>query len=81
MTGPVQLGDLIREHKLIWVYCRACYRERDLDPATLPLPGSVPVPDVGKRMRCSACGSRMISTAPEHVRGGVVAWREVKRQG
>jgi hypothetical protein len=58
MTGPVTIGDLMRDRRLLWVYCRECGRERDLDPATLPLPGDHPVPDVGKRMRCSACGSR-----------------------
>jgi len=30
MTGPVQLGDMIRDGKLFWCYCRDCYRERDL---------------------------------------------------
>jgi hypothetical protein len=35
-TGPVTLGDLIREDKLLWVYCCECYHERDLNPATVP---------------------------------------------
>ena len=29
-TGPVRLGDLIRDGKLLWAYCRACGHERDL---------------------------------------------------
>ena len=33
-TGPVTLGDLIREYKLLWVYCCECYHERDVNPAT-----------------------------------------------
>jgi len=27
VTGPVQLGDLIRDGKLLWGYCRACCRQ------------------------------------------------------
>ena len=61
----VTIDDLIRDRRLLWVYCRECGRERDMDPATLPLPAACPVPDVGQRMRCSACGSRKIHTAPE----------------
>jgi hypothetical protein len=36
---------LIRDRRLLWVYCRECGRERDVDPATLPLAGDYPVPD------------------------------------
>lgn len=75
-TGPVQLGDLIRDGKLVWVYCNGCGRERDLPPASLPLPPDTPVPDVGKRMTCSACGGTNITTWPELYPGGVVAMRE-----
>jgi hypothetical protein len=77
--GPVLLADLIADRRLMWTFCRSCCRERDLDPSTIPLPGSFPVPDVGKRMKCSACGSRAISTTPEHVPGGVVAWRAARQ--
>jgi hypothetical protein len=31
-TGPVTLGDLIHANKLLWVYCRDCCHERDMDP-------------------------------------------------
>ena len=58
MTRPVPLGDLIRDGKLLWLYCRKCFRERDVDPSTVPLPPNVPVPEIGKRMKCLACGSR-----------------------
>ena len=75
MTGPATLASLIRDGKLLWTYCNNCYRERDLDPASIPLPGAFPVPDVGRRMKCSACGSRRITTQPEHCPGGVVAAR------
>jgi hypothetical protein len=59
-VNPVTLSDLAHDGKLLWVYCTDCGRERDLDPASLPLPGETPVPSVGKRMKCSACGSRTI---------------------
>jgi hypothetical protein len=42
--ASVLLADLIRDRRLLWVYCGECGRERDLDPATLPLPGEYPVP-------------------------------------
>jgi hypothetical protein len=76
MTGPVTLGDLAREDKLLWVFCRDCCHERDVDPATIPLPGDAPVPDVGKRMKCSKCGSRKIDARPELYPSGVVAMRQ-----
>src|SRR5262249_42358863 len=52
--GPVRLGDLIRDGKLLWLYCRECYRERDVDPATIPLPPDLPVPEIGKNSVHSA---------------------------
>jgi hypothetical protein len=67
--GPVALGDLAREDKLLWVYCCDCYHERDVSPATVPLPP--PVPEISKRMKCSACGSRKIDARPEQYPGGV----------
>jgi hypothetical protein len=79
MTGPVTLGDLIRESKLLWCYCRECCRERDVDPATIPLPPEFPVPEVGSRMKCSACGSRAVETKPELYPGGIEAMRQRRR--
>jgi hypothetical protein len=57
---PVTLGDLIAADKLLWVYCRECGHERDLNPAMVPLPADTRVPDIGKHMKCSVCGSRKI---------------------
>lgn len=70
MTGPVLLSDLIAEGKFLWVYCRSCGHERDIDPASLRLPANIPVPDVGKRLVCSQCGGRAITTWPELYPGG-----------
>ena len=79
-TGPVPLGDLIREDKLLWVYCCDCYHERDVNPATVPLPAETPLPEVGKHMRCAACGSRKIDARPELYPGGVEAMRRRLRE-
>jgi hypothetical protein len=75
MSGPITLGHLIDDDKLLWVYCRDCGHERDVNPATVPLPAATPVPDVGKHMKCSICGSRKIDTKPELYPGGVAAMR------
>ena len=75
-TGPVTLGDLARDGKLLWVYRTECCHGRDLDPSTVPLPAETPVPSVGKHMKCSACGSRKIDARPELYPGGIVAMRE-----
>jgi len=60
--------------RLLWVYCCECYHERDVNPATVPLPPQTPVPEVGKHMKCSACGksTRDRSCTP----GGIVAMRQ-----
>ena len=75
MIGPVTLADLSRANKLLWVFCRDCCHERDVDPATVPLPGDTPVPDAGTHMKCSKCGSRKVSTATELYPGGILAMR------
>lgn len=47
--NPVTLADLIRENRLIWVYCNDCCREQDLDPATIQLPQDMPVRGVQEK--------------------------------
>ncbi len=74
--NPVRLADLVRDGKLLWCYCRDCCRERDVDPAKIPLPPEFPVPKVGSRMKCSACGSRAVETKPELYPGGIEAMRK-----
>jgi hypothetical protein len=60
----------------VWVYCTDCGRERDIDPQSLPIDAETPVPTVGKRMKCSACGSRKIDARPELYPSGVTKMRE-----
>jgi len=72
-TGPVTLGDLIHEDKLLWVYCCDCYHERDVP---VPLPAETPVPEVGKHMKCSKCSSRAVETKPELYPGRILAMRK-----
>ena len=66
---PVRLPHFMAKDKLLWVYCCDCGHERDVSPATVPLPAKTPVPEVGKHMKCSVCGSRKINTKPE------LSWR------
>ena len=54
---------------------------RDVDPSTIPLPPDVPVPEIGKHMKCSACGSRKIDSRPELYPGGIEAQRGRRRRG
>lgn len=77
MSSAVTLSDLTREQKLLWLYCNDCGRERDVDPASIPLPGAFAVPLVGTRLRCSKCGGRNVTSAPELHPGGVTRDREL----
>ena len=76
---PVSLADLIRDKKLLWVYCNDCGHERDIDPRTLPLKPDLGVPFVERHLICSKCGSKKISTKPELCPGGVLAERQRRR--
>lgn len=73
--GAVTLGDLMRDGRSLWGWCADCGRELDLDPKTIALPPSYPVPEVGLRMRCTVCGGRKVRTAPELYPGGIAAHR------
>ena len=64
----------------MWAYCRDCHHERDVNPATVPLPPETPAPEIGKRMKCSNCGSRNVTTALELYPGGIEAMRARRNQ-
>ncbi len=59
---PIPAFRRLFDDKLLWVYCCDCGHERDVNPSTVPLPADTAVPDVGKHMKCSVCGSRKINT-------------------
>ena len=56
----IVVANLVREDKLLWVYCLACGHQRDDKPAMVPLPAETPVTDIGRHMKCSARGRRNI---------------------
>jgi hypothetical protein len=51
--------------------CANCGRSADVNVDVLPQ--TVTVPKAGKRLRCSSCGGKTISTRP--------AWHTAQRQG
>ena len=51
-------------------------RKRDPDPLSLPLPPKMPVPFVGRRLKCLACGSLKVDGRPKLYPGWIVAMRE-----
>ena len=54
------IGDLIREGKLLEIYCGNCRPARHLyiDASCLDLPKRLPVPEVANHLVCSVCGAR-----------------------
>jgi hypothetical protein len=72
----ITLSDLSKDGKLLWAYCNNCGRERDIDPAANPLPPDFPVHGDGPRMKCSRCGMKVVTTAPELYPGGIFAQRQ-----
>lgn len=75
VNSPVTLGDLVRNDKLLWVYCCACGHERDVNPATVPLPVATPVPEVGKHMSGKAHGALSLRLAEDQHQARVVPRR------
>ena len=65
VTRAVTLGDLACAGRTVWAYCLDCFRERDLVPTRLGLPGDLTVPEIARRLKCAACGSRRIQTKPQ----------------
>ena len=69
---PMTLGNM-RDNgvRAVIAECRDCHHKADV--VVDQLAADVFVPDVGARMRCSACNSRRIETRP--------AWHTSKRPG
>ena len=56
--------------RMVTASCEACGHKADVNVDALP--ESVHVPEAGRRLRCSRCGAKTISTRP--------AWRTRQRQ-
>ena len=54
---PVTIGDLKIAGKLLELGCMGCSRHLYVDPASLPLPDGLPVPETAGRLACSQCGA------------------------
>jgi hypothetical protein len=55
--GPVTIGQLAESGTLILVWCR-CGHRAEVDPGSIRLPRSTPVPKIENRFRCQACGAK-----------------------
>ena len=74
-TEPATLADLFREGVDIWCWCERCAHQGVIAAAELiaRLGPAFPVPEVARRLRCSACGSRDLHARPDWPSLGVVA--------
>lgn len=63
----MQLRDLVRDALAVEVWCNRCNRHGRLDTLALiaRLGPDAAVPEVARRCRCSACGSRDVHTRPD----------------
>jgi hypothetical protein len=61
-----QLGDLQSAKVGVFCWCNRCGHHAEAATAMLiaQLGPEFPVPEIGARMRCSACGSKDIATRP-----------------
>lgn len=61
-----QLGDLLAAKVGVFCWCNRCGHNAEAATAMLAsqLGPEFPVPEIGARMRCSACGSKDVSTRP-----------------
>ena len=62
----VTIGRLIEQGMPLGVHCNPCGRFAKLDPATLPIAATVPVPALEGLFRCGRCGSRDTQARPEY---------------
>jgi len=64
--GAARLGDLVAAKVGVFCWCNRCGHHAEAATAMLvaQLGADFPVPEVGARMRCSACGSKDVATRP-----------------
>ena len=60
------LGDLLSAKVGVFCWCNRCGHHAEAATAMLvaQLGPDFPVPEIGARMRCSACGSKDVATRP-----------------
>ena len=58
MTGPVTIGGLSREGKLLELGCLDCSRVVYVAPRSLGMSDSQPIPRLARRLKCSRCGAK-----------------------
>jgi len=74
-AAPVTLGELAAEGRRVWLWCERCARSRSIAATVLArrLPADLPVPLIGRRVRCRICGGREVHSRPHWPPGEAVA--------
>jgi len=86
MISPSDKGRALQLYRLAWALVKAkgtdchaaqsyCAKQQVIQ-LTFRYPGDTPVMSVGKRMKCSKCGSKKITMQPELYPGGIMAMRK-----
>ena len=75
MSTTTTLSMLAVAGRLVEAWCPHCGRARTLQPGPLieRLGASLPVPQVGRHLKCSRCGGRACETRPHFPGLGVVS--------
>lgn len=73
--APARLGELAAQGLGVFCWCNRCFHNAVLESAALlpELGPDFPVPELGARLRCSACQSKDIATRPDWPGLGQVA--------
>lgn len=71
-ADPATLGDLAAEGLHVFCWCHRCGHNAEMETAPLiaRLGPMFPVPELGGRMRCTACEARDVATRPAWPRHG-----------
>ncbi len=71
----IQLGELVRLHLKLAAWCGQCGRHKLIDPAPLSRQygSATTVSQLGRRLKCSACGNKRVEARPHYAGLGVVA--------
>ena len=80
--APATLGEVAAKGLKLWVWCNGCSHNKTLAVASLiaRLGRNFPVPRLGARLRCSACGGRDIDARPDWPRRGVITSHRWQRR-